>query len=87
MLKIPRDLSVTLSRILTWVFMALLIFLAVVMVPLSDMLIDLPDNIGARNEVARSFDTSRVIYSMIKERENTATPGTSSASVIQWPFV
>ena len=51
MLKISRDLSVTLSRILTWVFMALLIFLAIVMVPLSDMLIDLPDNIGARNEV------------------------------------
>ena len=51
MLKIPKKASVLISLVLTVIFMLVLIFLAVVMPVLSEMLINAQDSIGNRNDI------------------------------------
>lgn len=51
MLKISQKLSVTLSLVISILFMAVCIAGLFVLPELTRMLIDLPDNIGSRNEI------------------------------------
>ena len=60
MLKIPAKASVVLSIVLAVAFMLILVFGAVAMPWLTDVLIDLPDNMGSRNEI-QEFDRILVL--------------------------
>ncbi len=51
MLKIPKKASTVISLVLTVIFMLVLIFLAVVMPMLSEMLINAQDSIGNRGDI------------------------------------
>lgn len=53
MLKISNKVSINISLAVAFVFMAACVFAALIMPPLVEMLINLPDNIGNRGDITQ----------------------------------